>query len=294
MKITGLGACVYDTLLVCDEYPAEDTKNKAEEVFSSGGGPVGNALVIASKLGADCAVTGLFGDDNAADYLLSDFIKYGVDVSDAIKIKNAKSFTSYIILSEKNGTRTVLFDRGGVPDDPSLLKTEKIIRSDLLHLDGNYLECAVRGAEIAAKNGVKVSLDAGGLYSGIEKLLPLTDILIPSAEFVIGLTGEKDVAVAAKKVYEKYRPEVFVVTDGSRGGLYFNESGEQCKYDGLKVNAVDTNGAGDTFHGAFIVAYLQGKSVKECCGFASAVAAYKCTQRGVRDFPLSKEITDKF
>ena len=62
------------------------------------------------------------------------------------------------------------------------------------------------------------------------------------------------------------------------------------RYESVKVNAVDTNGAGDTFHGAFIAAYCQGKTTEESCAFASKVAAYKCTQKGARTYPLSKEI----
>ena len=50
-KIVGLGACVYDTLINCDRFPTEDTKQKADSVFVTGGGPVCNALVIAGKLG---------------------------------------------------------------------------------------------------------------------------------------------------------------------------------------------------------------------------------------------------
>lgn len=76
-RLVGLGACVYDTLITCAEYPAEDTKKKSERVFHSGGGPVGNALVIASKLGLDCSVVGAFADDAAGRFLLDDFKKYG-------------------------------------------------------------------------------------------------------------------------------------------------------------------------------------------------------------------------
>ena len=74
-KVVGLGACVLDTLISCDKYPREDTKRKAESVFVSGGGPVGNALVVMSKLGLDARVLGNFADDNAGNYLLQDFEK---------------------------------------------------------------------------------------------------------------------------------------------------------------------------------------------------------------------------
>ena len=64
-KVVGLGACVLDTLINCDTYPQEDSKRKAQSVFLSGGGPVGNALVVVSKLGVQAEVIGGFGGDSA-------------------------------------------------------------------------------------------------------------------------------------------------------------------------------------------------------------------------------------
>jgi sulfofructose kinase len=135
-------------------------------------------------------------------------------------------------------------------------------------------------------------LDAGGLYAGIERLLPYVDILIPSAEFALGLTQETEIAAAMSALNAKYAPQILVVTDGSNGGYYW-ENGTAVHYDSVKVKAVDTNGAGDTFHGAFIAAYCEGKNVKDCCVYASKVAAYKCMHTGARTYELSKEIADK-
>lgn len=288
-KVVGLGACVFDTLISCDIYPTEDTKQKAKSVFVSGGGPVGNALVVMSKLGLKTQVIGGFGGDSAGNYLLEDFKKYGVDVESATILKDKTSFTSYILLSENNATRTCVFDRGTVTDDPDNLKLDTLNDTNVLHLDGNYLESAIVAAKYARDNGVKVSLDAGGLYQGIERLLPYVDILIPSAEFALGITNQKDIPLAMAVLFEKYNPEILVVTDGKNGG-YFWSNEKAVHYDSVKVNAVDTNGAGDTFHGAFITAYCDGKSIRECCEFASKVAAYKCTQKGARTFELNKSI----
>ena len=286
-RIVGLGACVLDTLITCDKYPKEDTKQKAEHIFLAGGGPVGNALVIAQKLGVQTDVLGGFGGDNAGQYLLDDFKKYGVGVENAVTLKNASSFTSYIVLSNESKTRTCVFDRGTVPDDPKNVKLAAIDGASVLHLDGNYLNCALAAAKYAKEKGVKVSLDAGGLYKDIEKLLPYVDILIPSAEFAMGLTGEKTIPEAMAALYKTYRPEILVVTDGSNGGYYF-ENGVAVHYDSVKVDAVDTNGAGDTFHGAFVAAYCSGKTLRECCNFASRVAAYKCARKGVRTFDFDE------
>lgn len=280
-----------DTLINCDRYPAEDTKQKAESVFVSGGGPVGNALVVLSKLGVRAEVIGAFADDNAGAYLLGDFQKYGVETKNAACVKDTASFTSYIVLSESAQTRTCVFDRGTVPDDPVNVRFGAIDGAAALHLDGNYLQSAIAAAKYAKANGVKVSLDAGGLYSGIETLLPYADILIPSAEFAKGITGKAEIPEAMAALAEKYCPEILAVTDGSNGGYYWN--GEKAvHYASVQVKAIDSNGAGDTFHGAFLAAYCGGKSVEECCRFASAVAAYKCTHKGARTYPLSMEIAE--
>ena len=288
-KVVGLGACVLDTLINCDKYPTEDTKQKAKSVFISGGGPVGNALVVMSRLGVQAEVIGGFGCDEAGKYLLEDFKKYKVGIENATVLDGETSFTSYIILAEDKATRTCVFDRGSVPDNPECLRLSAIDEAAVLHLDGNYLESAITAAKYAKEKGVKVSLDAGGLYAGIERLLPYVDILIPSAEFALGITKKQTIEAAMYALNEKYAPEILVVTDGSNGGYYW-KNGQAVHYDSVKVKAVDTNGAGDTFHGAFVAAYCEDKNVEECCVFASKVAAYKCTQTGARTYPLTRDI----
>ena len=290
-KVVGLGACVLDTLISCHTYPMEDKKQKAESIFLSGGGPVGNALVVMSKLGVETEVVGGFGGDSAGKYLLEDFVKYGVGVKNATVLDGASSFTSYIVLAKDKASRTCVFDRGTVTDEPQNIQLCAIDSADVLHLDGNYLECAISAAKYAKKKGVKVSLDAGGLYAGIDRLLPYVDILIPSAEFALGLTGKTEIGAAMSALNEKYAPEILVVTDGSNGGYYW-QNGQANHYDSVKIKAVDTNGAGDTFHGAFIAAYCYGKSLQECCEYASKVAAYKCMHTGARTYALSKDIAD--
>ena len=292
-KVVGLGACVYDTLITVSNYPTEDTKQKAENIFVSGGGPVGNALVVLSKLGVQTEVIGGFGGDGAGAYLLNDFKKYGVGVSGATVLEDKTSFVSYILLAADKATRTCVFDRGSVPDEPKNLQLSVIDGASVLHLDGNYLNSALVAAEYAKARGVKVCLDAGGLYPNIETLLPYVDVLIPSAEFAMGLTKETSIEAAMYALNEKYHPEILVVTDGSKGGYYW-ENGKAVHYDSYKVKAIDTNGAGDTFHGAFLVAYTDGKSVAECCDYASAVAAYKCAHKGARTYPLSRELIQEF
>ncbi|MBR2847929.1 MAG: bifunctional hydroxymethylpyrimidine kinase/phosphomethylpyrimidine kinase [Clostridia bacterium] len=288
-KVVGLGANVLDTLITCKTFPTEDKKTKAEGIVRLGGGPVGNALVVLAKLGVPSEMIGTFSDDTAGVQILAELQKFGVKTDRAVTVSGTSSFVSYILISGENGSRTCLFDRGTVPDDPSLVDFSAIDGADILHLDGNYMKSAIAAAKYAREKGVKVSLDAGGVYDGILELLPLIDILIPSAEFAMAVTGEPDAKTALEALYKMYSPEILVVTDGKNGGYYW-ENGRAVHYDIAPATVRDTNGAGDTFHGAFIAAYAKGKSVPEACDFASAVAAYKCKHIGARDYELNEDI----
>ena len=109
----------------------------------------------------------------------------------------------------------------------------------------------------------------------------------------MGITGTKTPRDAILALREKYSPAVLAVTDGANGGYYIKD-GEAIHYDSFKIAPVDTNGAGDTFHGAFIHEYLRGSSIAECCKFASAVSAYKCMHSGIRNYELNREIIQQF
>ena len=282
-KIVGIGANVFDTLYTVDKYPTEDTKMRANAVKTCGGGPCATGLVAASKLGESCAFIGNLSDDNGAKFLKEDFEKYGVD-TEYIKIKPGyDTFCSCLWLAKDTASRTCVFFRGNVPPTQIDEKMEKAIAdAEILMVDGNDMNAAIEGAKIAKNSGTKVLYDAGGLYEGVENLLPYADILIPSEEFSLGHTGAKTVEEAAKILYEKYSPEIVVITQGKEGGIIFDGEKSE-KYPAFLVDAVDSNGSGDVFHGAFAFAVTQNMSYKEACVFSSAVSALKCTKVGARE-----------
>ena len=291
-KIVGIGANVFDTLYNIPTYPNEDTKMRA--TASKTAGPVATGLVAAQKLGEDTAYIGVLSDDNGGKFLKEDFIKYGVN-TDLIEIKSGyRSFASVLWLCADTATRTCVFDKGDLP--PLVLNNaqkEAIINAEILMVDGNEMSAAVEAAKIAKDNGTKVLYDCGGLYEGVEKLLALTDIMIPSEEFSLGHTGCKTPEEAAKKLYETYSPEVVVITQGKKGGII---------YDGEKITpypiypavVVDSNGSGDVFHGAFAAAVCKGYDYLKCCHFSSAVSGLKCTGIGARESVPNFETTKTY
>ncbi len=282
-KIVGIGACVMDTLISVPHYPDEDTKMRALSSKQAGGGPVATGLVAASKLGADVGYVGVLSSDSAGQFLKSDFAKYGVN-TDNVDIKDGyRSFTSVIWLSGDTASRTCVFDKG---DLPPLKLSEKqkraILSAKLLMVDGNEMDAAVAAAKYAHKSGVKVLYDCGGLYEGVERLLAETDIMIPSEEFALGHTGCQTVEGAARKLYETYSPEVVVITQGKKGGIYYDGK-SILTYPVYPADVVDSNGSGDVFHGAFAAGIIKGFDYIKCCHFASAVSAIKCTGIGARE-----------
>ena len=293
-KIVGIGACVMDTLVSVPYYPNEDTKLRAESSKPAGGGPVATGLVAAAKLGCDTEYIGILSDDAGGRFIKDDFKKYGVG-TDNITVKSGyRSFTSVIWLSAETSSRTCVFDKG---DLPPLELTEKQIQAvknaELLMVDGNEMDAAVEAAKIARENGVKVLYDCGGLYDGVERLLALTDIMIPSEEFAIGHTGASSAEEAAKKLYEMYNPQIVVVTQGKKGGLLY-QGNNIVSYPIYPAKVVDSNGSGDVFHGAFATAVVKGFDYENCCHFSSAVSAIKCTGVGARESVPDFETVKKY
>lgn len=281
-KIVGIGANVCDTLISIPNYPQEDTKLRAEAIVMSGGGPCATGLCAAAKLGADCAYIGTLTDDSAGEFLKTDLEKYGVSTEYVTINPGFTSFSSYIWLAKDSSTRTCVFHKGDVPDWSLNEAQKKAVKTaDILMIDGNEMTAALEAVKLAKASGTKVLYDAGGLYDGVEKLLPYADILIPSEEFALGYTGAKTVKEAAEGLYKVYSPEIIVVTQGSEGGIIYD--GHQIQeYPAFYVEAVDTNGSGDVFHGAFAYAVINGFDYYKACIFSSAVSALKCTKVGAR------------
>lgn len=282
-KIVGIGACVMDTLINVPYYPKEDTKLRAVSVKPAGGGPVATGLVAAARLGEETGFIGVLSDDASGDFLLGDFKKYGVDTANVDIKSDHRAFTSVIWLSAETTSRTCVFDKGDLP--PLVLdgaKRAAIENAEILMVDGNEMDAAVEAARYAHEVGTKVLYDCGGLYDGVERLLAHTDIMIPSEEFAMGHTGADNAEDAARRLYELYRPQVVVVTQGKRGGIMFD--GEKIvSYPIYPAKVLDSNGSGDVFHGAFAAGLAKGFDFLKCCHFSSAVSALKCMGVGARE-----------
>lgn len=293
-KIVGIGACVMDTLIYLPAFPQEDTKIRAQNVRLAGGGPVATGLIAASKLGADCEYLGILSDDNSGTFLLEDFKRYRVSTDHILIQHGERSFTSSVWLSAATGSRTCVFDKGTLPQLVLSEQQKQAIRdADILMVDGNDLEAATEAAAIAKSAGTLVLYDAGGQYPNVENLLCSTDILIPSEEFALGMTKARSVEEAAQCLFVEYQPKIVIITQGKQGGILFDGTSLKA-YPAFLTDVVDSNGAGDVFHGAFAAAVTLGYDMLKACVFASAASSLKCRGFGARESAPERMAVDAF
>ena len=281
-QVVGIGSALFDILMTADCFPKEDTKLQGRDTKIQCGGPCATALVAMCKLGVQSEYMGTLGDDMYGSFILGEFRKYGVACDRVRRVQNTQSFHSFVLLNLSNTSRTCIWSKGTVPAPQSSdIDLQTLKNAKYLHLDGHQLDTAIYAAQKAHEYGVKVSHDAGGTYPGIERLLPYDDVLIPSEEFSLKITQSADAREAAKKLDAQYHPETLIITQGSRGGFIWQD-GRELRYPVYPVQAVDSNGAGDTFHGAFVAARIRGMDVYDAACFASATSALKCTRFGAQ------------
>jgi sulfofructose kinase len=281
MIVAGLGQCSLDYLALVDEYPEVDTKKEVLRWDEQGGGPVATALVALSRLGVGCKFHGVSGDDDAAGKIRRSLEDEGVDVSGLIVRPEATSQIAFIVVEKKTGRRTIFWKRpSGEALRPDELPVDFLEGAHFLLLDGLMKDSSVHAARKAKAMGIPVMLDAGRLRPGMMEVAQLSDYLVASEEFAMGSGWAVESAVLLKE-RERLGLRALTVTRGAKGSSTASGSGF-FETPAFPVEAADTTGAGDVFHGGYIYGLLQGWETAATVRFASAVAALKCRKIGGR------------
>jgi sulfofructose kinase len=303
----GFGMNAVDYLSVLDPYPNLDEKVEAIESSVQGGGPVPTAMATLAKLGSKVAYIGKIGDDPEGRFVKAELEKEGVNTDYLIVDKECKTAKAFIWVDKNTGKRTVALDKTKLNHTKiSEFKFIDSISTTFLHIDAREPEINIFLSKWAQKLGAKMSLDVGSLRSGVEhgfcvlrSVFPFVNHLIVSKRFACGFTKLSDPFSACKELMKKGFENV-VVTIGEKGCICssprgFNRSkreGEVFHSPGFPVKAVDTTGAGDVFHGAFIYGLLEKWDLKKTAQFACATAAMKCRKLGGRaGIPNLAEVT---
>ena len=291
----GFGTNAVDYLIIVPEYPAYNSKIELTDYIQAAGGEIATTCVGLRRLGARAAYVGRFGDDKEGDFGLQTLRDEGVDVSRAEQIAGARTQIAFIVIDERTGERTVIWKR-----DRKLAYTEKDApveiakRARILHFTPHDARACYEMARAAKEAGAIVSIDIDNIFEGIERVLPLVDIFVSSAEFPEKLVGINDKKAALREIKSRYGCAVVGMTLGETGSLLLCEN-EFILTDGFEVpgGCKDTTGAGDSFRVGLLYGVLQGASVEETARMANAVAALKCRAVGARtSLPDRNELVD--
>jgi ribokinase len=147
-----------------------------------------------------------------------------------------------------------------------------------------HAEAALQAALWMHAAGKTVVLDGsatqGPIADPMRALVAEADVLICGTGFGPALTGMSDLWEVGEAILE-LGPRIAVQTEG-KAGAWTVTAQERFHTPSFDVEVVDTTGAGDVFHGAYIVGLLQGWNPREIAWFATAVAGLKCRQLGGR------------
>ncbi len=295
--IVGIDVPWFDQLIRLKNMPRDNESMQIAESSCQGGGKVATALVAAARQGIPCKMIAVLGDGSRGHFLLEDFVRHGIDVTDISVKKGYQEGFSIVISDTESGGRRILWsydDQGnGLTTEDIENCSDTISQAKFLHL------CRMdavdrKAAEIARMAGTQVCLDADFYSPEIVESLYLVDILIGSEEFYhqyFPLGGDMKENL---RFMMASGPSTVIFTFGKQGcrGMAGDTYFEMPAFQ-KNIKVVDTVGAGDVFHGGYLAGLCKGLDPTESARLASAVSAIKCTGIGGRAaIPDYKTVTE--
>lgn len=278
--IVGIGVCTVDHIVTVPRMPHRNENMRALHYSRQPGGLASCALVAAARLDAKTKIIARIGDDDNGDYIRRDLQSEGVDVSQLLVEAGSESHVSVILVDEPTGERSIITR----PPTGSAIRPAEIRRQDIsgarLLFVNTISDLTLQAAQWARAAGMTVVLDPALPYAAIKPLLDLVDVpIVPEAWARAWMPGEPPACVA-EALYEA-GAAIAVVTLGERGSVVC-WAGGILEVPAFEVEVVDTTGAGDAYHGAFMVGLLQAWDVPRVARFASAVGSMNCRAVGGR------------
>ncbi|PXA04294.1 carbohydrate kinase [Coraliomargarita sinensis] len=269
-------ACV-DINFKAKHHPVPDEKLRAIDMHSCGGGPAANAAVAIARLGGQAGFAGYLGNDAFGEAHLSELRKEGVDCSG---ISRGESPTPIACVTIKPDGQRSIVDyfpaQSTAPEDAASLKKQA---AKVLLIDGHQPLLSARLLDEARELGIPSLLDAGSVHDGTLMLYNKVDYLITSEKFAREMSKEDDPRLALAAL-DGAAP--FIACTWGEDGVYWQDDDGQHHMPAFDIEAVDTTGAGDAFHGAFALGLAEGLGVRDNLRRASATAALTCLKNGAR------------
>ena len=286
-KITVIGSLNYDVILKIPRLPFKGETLTANGATFSAGGKGANQAVQAAKLKTPTYMVGCVGTDASADFLVNTAKEYGVNVDYIRKVPGSSGMG--VINAVEDGSVYACIVRGAnfevtkedVDNAMPILKESGvcILQNEI------PVEIIAYAIDKAKEAGCTVVLNAAPAIELPEECLSKVDILVVNeveAEFYCHekIDSVEKAKTEIKKMAEKYNNNV-IFTRGKDGAVAY-ENGTIEFIPAMKVDAIETTGAGDSYIGAVSHSIIEGKSLIEACKFATKCSAITVCRMGAQ------------
>ena len=272
-----VGHASYDLVFTVDHQPDADEKTFAEKLISCGGGPAANSAVTVARLGLKSAFAGYLGNDIFGERHLVELKQATVNTD--LLVRGDFPTPLSVILVKPDGRRTVVNYKGATAPLPADSVDLSGWHPRVILFDGHEPDVSQVLIQTFKGRGISTVLDAGSLHRGTLQLLEAVDYIVASQKFAREYSGSEDPQEAAHKLGQFH--SAVVITLGE-AGLFWKTLDSSGSLPAFSVDAVDSTGAGDTFHGAFAAGLAFGMRWQELLIYASAAGALCCTRYGAR------------
>jgi sulfofructose kinase len=281
-RILCAGIIVLDEVFRVDEFPQPDGKVQANGFFVVNGGCAANAAVAIARLGGRAALAGPMGgptgDDENGDRVLKALARENVDCAACQRIDGLGTALSAIFMNAR-GDRTIVTYRderiaAARPRDPEGI----VSTADAVLVDNRYPDFVLPICEAARRRNLPVVLDADRPTVEDDPLFRVASHVVFSWECLRETTGVSDLGEGLLRIAGK--TAAFLAVSNGPDDIVYLDRGTLRRLPVFKIAAVDTLGAGDAFHGGFVLALAEGQSEVEAMRFGAAVAGIKCTRIG--------------
>lgn len=283
-----LGVATVDFMFFVDVFPATAEKYRASDAAIVGGGCAANAAVAVARLGGRAQLQARLGSDAVAAMIAADLDAAGVDTSRIHRAEGGRSAFSSVLVDAAGERQIVNFRGSGLTDDTGWISLPDDAAAALT--DTRWAPGMTRLLDLARARGIPGIVDAEAPFDAADLARASHVTFSAQGLRTIHPDGPLDAALAA---YRQGFDGWACVTDGARGVWYDGPAGRG-HVAAFRVDAVDTLGAGDIWHGAFALRLAEGAGEVDAIRFANAAAALKCTRRGGRDGTPTRAETEDF
>ena len=292
MKILCIGQSAYDITLPVSDYPIENRKYKIKNVVECGGGSANNMAYLLALWKMDVTFASSVGNDLYGKKIYDELAKVGVKTEYLEMKNNIPTTTSYIINNLSNGSRTIITNK---KEDMELdINKEINFKPDIILLDGNEYAFARKVIE-ENKEAIKI-IDAGSLKEATVNLSKLCDYIVCSNDFAKDYTKINFSYQDIDKIKEVYDildrdfPGKVIITLESYGSITKIDN-EFKLVPSIKVESIDSTGAGDIFHGAFTYFIANNYSLLDTLHYSNIAGALSVTKIGSKEsMPKLEEV----